>query len=49
MVWLTISWIRDKPSCIALINGVIAGLAGITPASGYISSQVKYKLKYKKN
>jgi Amt family ammonium transporter len=39
MVWLTISWIRDKPSCIALINGVIAGLAGITPASGYISSQ----------
>lgn len=39
MVWLSISWARDKPSSIALINGVIAGLAGITPASGYVSSQ----------
>lgn len=39
IVWLIASWIRDKPSCIALINGVIAGLAGITPASGYINSQ----------
>jgi Amt family ammonium transporter len=39
LVWLVISWIRNKPSTIALINGVIAGLAGITPASGYISSQ----------
>jgi Amt family ammonium transporter len=38
-VWLIISWIRHKPSSVALINGVIAGLAGITPASGYISSQ----------
>jgi len=38
-VWLIASWIRDKPSSVAVINGVIAGLAGITPASGYISSQ----------
>jgi Amt family ammonium transporter len=38
-VWLIISWIRNKPSSVALINGVIAGLAGITPASGFISSQ----------
>jgi len=38
-VWLILSWIRGKPSSVALINGVIAGLAGITPASGYISSQ----------
>jgi len=38
-VWLAASWIRDKPSSIAVINGVIAGLAGITPASGYVSSQ----------
>jgi Amt family ammonium transporter len=28
-----------KPSTIACMNGAIAGLAGITPASGYISSQ----------
>ena len=26
-----------KPSVIAAINGAIAGLAGITPASGYVS------------
>jgi len=38
-VWLVASWIRDKPSSVAVINGVIAGLAGITPASGYVSSQ----------
>jgi ammonium transporter, Amt family len=35
-VWLLISAIRSKPSTIAVMNGVIAGLAGITPASGYI-------------
>jgi len=39
MVWLIASWIKDKPSSVALINGVIAGLAGITPASGFVSSQ----------
>lgn len=35
-VWLLISAIRHKPSTVAIMNGVIAGLAGITPASGYI-------------
>jgi len=39
MIWLFASWIRRKPSTIAIINGVIAGLAGITPASGYVDSQ----------
>jgi Amt family ammonium transporter len=39
LVWIVLSWIKDKPSCIAVMNGVIAGLAGITPASGYINSQ----------
>jgi len=38
-VWLIASWIRNKPSSVAVINGVVAGLAGITPASGYVSSQ----------
>jgi len=37
--WMVCAWIRDKPNSVTLINGVIAGLAGITPASGYISSQ----------
>jgi Amt family ammonium transporter len=34
IVWLFISWAKNKPSTVALLNGVIAGLAGITPASG---------------
>jgi Amt family ammonium transporter len=39
VVWLILSWIRHKPSAVAVLNGVIAGLAGITPASGYIDPQ----------
>ncbi|CAF3447739.1 unnamed protein product [Rotaria sp. Silwood1] len=39
VVWLVISWVRHKPSAVAVLNGVIAGLAGITPASGYVNPQ----------
>ena len=40
VVWILLSWKRSgKPSTIAAINGAIAGLAGITPASGFISVQ----------
>jgi Amt family ammonium transporter len=35
-----LSWKRSgKPSAVAAINGAIAGLAGITPASGFVSVQ----------
>ena len=38
LVWVALSWMRThKPSIIAAINGAIAGLAGITPISGYVS------------
>ena len=38
LIWAGLSWIRTgKPSVVAAINGAIAGLAGITPASGYVS------------
>jgi Amt family ammonium transporter len=38
IIWAGLSWIRTgKPSVVATINGAIAGLAGITPASGYVS------------
>jgi Amt family ammonium transporter len=38
LIWVGLSWLRTgKPSIIAAINGAIAGLAGITPASGYVS------------
>ena len=38
LVWVALSWMRThKPSIIVAINGAIAGLAGITPISGYVS------------
>lgn len=39
-VWIVLSWKRSgKPSTTAAINGAICGLAGITPAAGFISGQ----------
>jgi len=38
LIWVGLSWMRSgKPSVIAAVNGAIAGLAGITPASGFVS------------
>ncbi len=38
LIWVGLSWKRTgKPSVVAAINGAIAGLAGITPASGFVS------------
>ena len=38
LIWAGLSWMRTgKPSVVAAINGAIAGLAGITPASGFVS------------
>ena len=40
MVWVLFAWKRSKkPSLTAGINGAIAGLAGVTAASGYINIQ----------
>ncbi len=37
LVWMTIEWMKfGKPSLVGLVTGTIAGLATITPASGYI-------------
>jgi Amt family ammonium transporter len=45
MVWIVLSWKRSgKPSTTAVINGAIAGLAGVTPASGFISPQNSFFL-----
>ncbi|HKU48803.1 MAG TPA: ammonium transporter [Nitrososphaera sp.] len=45
MVWIGLSWKRSgKPSTTAVINGAIAGLAGVTPASGFISAQNSFVL-----
>jgi len=40
IIWIGLSWRRTgKPSIVAAINGGIAGLAGITPASGFVSAE----------
>eukprot|EP00045_Choanoeca_perplexa_P015424 m.193696 g.193696 ORF g.193696 m.193696 type:complete len:478 (+) comp16983_c0_seq4:75-1508(+) len=36
-VWLILAWMRGKPNIEDILNGAIAGLAGVTPAAGYIS------------
>ncbi|MDE2463862.1 MAG: ammonium transporter [Alphaproteobacteria bacterium] len=37
LVWITIEWIKfGKPSLIGAVTGTVAGLATITPASGYV-------------
>jgi Amt family ammonium transporter len=37
LVWMVIEWLRfGKPSVVGLVTGSIAGLATITPASGYV-------------
>jgi Amt family ammonium transporter len=37
MTWMTIEWLRHrKPSVLGICTGAVAGLAAVTPASGYI-------------
>jgi Amt family ammonium transporter len=38
VVWLVLSGLRHKTNVIEIMNGAIAGLAGITPAAGFIST-----------
>ncbi len=38
--WILIEWIRfGKPSLVGMVTGMVAGLATITPASGFVSVQ----------
>ena len=34
--WMAIEWFRRKPSVLGMATGAIAGLAAVTPASGYV-------------
>ena len=37
LVWIVIEWMKfGKPSVVGAVTGAIAGLASITPASGYV-------------
>src|ERR671918_1109033 len=45
IVWLFLSWRRaGKPSTTAVINGAVSGLAGVTPAAGFITAQTSFLL-----
>ncbi|MGE5270355.1 MAG: ammonium transporter [Thiohalocapsa sp.] len=38
LAWIGVEWLRvGKPTCIGIVTGCVAGLAAITPASGYVS------------
>jgi Amt family ammonium transporter len=38
LVWMTIEWARfGRPSVVGTVTGVVAGLATVTPASGFVS------------
>jgi len=40
IVWLIIEWFRSrKPKFVGLLTGAVAGLATITPAAGFVSTQ----------
>eukprot|EP00283_Hemiselmis_rufescens_P010310 CAMPEP_0173419392 /NCGR_PEP_ID=MMETSP1357-20121228/1251_1 /TAXON_ID=77926 /ORGANISM="Hemiselmis rufescens, Strain PCC563" /LENGTH=438 /DNA_ID=CAMNT_0014382031 /DNA_START=201 /DNA_END=1514 /DNA_ORIENTATION=- len=39
IVWLVLSMRAHRPAATSILNGVLAGLAGITPASGYVNTQ----------
>jgi Amt family ammonium transporter len=37
LTWLAIEWLRiGKPTSVGIVTGAVAGLAAITPASGYV-------------
>ena len=37
LVWMVIEWVKyGRPSLIGIVTGMVAGLATITPASGYV-------------
>ena len=36
LTWMAISWLKGKPGSLGVITGVIAGLATITPAAGFV-------------
>ena len=37
LVWMTIEWVKyGRPSLVGIVTGMVAGLATITPASGFV-------------
>jgi Amt family ammonium transporter len=36
ITWMAVEWVRGKPSVLGLATGAVAGLAAVTPASGFV-------------
>ncbi len=36
LTWMAVSWVKGKPGSLGIASGVIAGLASITPAAGFV-------------
>ena len=44
-VWLFLDWtLVGRPTFVGVINGAISGLAGVTPASGYVLVQSSFSI-----
>lgn len=38
LIWLVLDWVHvGKPTFVGVINGALSGLAGVTPASGFVT------------
>jgi Amt family ammonium transporter len=37
LVWMVLSWLDGRPSTLGLVTGMVAGLAAVTPASGFVT------------
>ena len=37
LVWMTLSWIDNKPSVLGIVTGAVVGLVAITPGAGFVT------------
>jgi Amt family ammonium transporter len=37
LVWMTLSWIDNKPSVLGIVTGAVVGLVAVTPGAGFIT------------
>ncbi len=37
--WMVMSWLKGKPGSLGIASGIIAGLASITPAAGFVGTE----------
>ncbi len=36
LTWMIVSWVKGKPGSLGIASGIVAGLASITPAAGFV-------------